>query len=330
MSIKAGRQLIDLVKLCYDAMRPFILIGSHGVGKSALMKQAADELGIDFIVRDLSLMEPTDLVGLPKMDGAVTRYLPPSFLPTAGRGLLAFEELNRCPAYMRSPTLQLLTASTLNDYVLPHGWLPVAAINPSDSDAYEVQELDPALLSRFVRIDVVSDREEWTAWARANGIHPGVIAYAESDPAIFAESNPRSWTYVSDLLHAVKPGTPREALREAVVGLVGPAHAVAFFRVLRGDEAPLTADDVLAAYPRRRDRFLAWREARRLDLVEGSLHAVLVRLQAKPIYDMVRAKRAAWRNLGMFFDDLPGDLREQATAFFTERGYEVPRVRKSA
>jgi MoxR-like ATPase len=306
-------------------------VGRHGVGKSALLAQAAAELGIDYTCRDLSLLEPPDLVGLPKMDGSVTRYLPPSFLPTAGRGLLAFEELNRCPVYMRAPCLQLLTNRSLNDYMLPDGWLPVAAINPNDM-GYEVEELDPALLSRFVRLDVEPDREEWLAWARDSEVSPGVISYVASDPTVFddPESNPRAWAYVSDLLRAAaKAGTPQETLREAVAGLVGPTRMAAFFRVLRGDEPPLTADDVLA-YRLHRDRFRALRKAGRLDLVQASLRAIQVHLQAKRNYDQVRADRAAWKNLGTFLGDLPGDLREQAMAFFDEREYEAPQVRKRA
>jgi MoxR-like ATPase len=95
----------------------------HGVGKSELIETAAEEIGIKAIVRDLSLMEPPDLVGLPRAAGKTTVFLPPKFLPTRGKGFLVFEELNRCEPYMRAPCLQLLTARKLNDYDLPEGWL---------------------------------------------------------------------------------------------------------------------------------------------------------------------------------------------------------------
>ena len=100
---KAGRPAIEMIKLCYAANRPLMFIGLHGIGKSDLLEQAAAEMGIKFISRDLSLMEPPDLIGLPKMNGKTTKYLPPAFLPTSGKGLLAFEELNRCEKYMRAP-----------------------------------------------------------------------------------------------------------------------------------------------------------------------------------------------------------------------------------
>jgi MoxR-like ATPase len=335
MATKAGRPLIALTGLCYAAMRPVLLVGRHGVGKSAILEQAAQELGIGFLVRDLSLMEPPDLVGLPKMDESVTRFLPPAFLPTTGRGLLVFEELNRCERFMRAPCLQLLTSRSLNDYMLPPGWLPVAAINPDDA-GYEVEQLDSALSSRFVVIDVEPDLEEWLHWARAGGIHPDVTAYVASDPAIFKEpqSNPRSWSYVSDLLRATDARTSQELVREAVAGLVGRPRMVAFFRSRsrghRADDTPLTADEVLKGYPRHRARLRAWRDAGRLDLVEGSSLAIRKRLQARKDYDLVRAKRTAWKNLGTFLGDLPGDPREQMMEFFRDHEYEAPRVPKGA
>jgi len=200
-TLKAGPELIELVRLCYAANQPVLLEGSHGIGKSEILEEAARQLGIGFICRDLSLMEPPDLIGMPRQEGGVTHYSPPAFLPSEGKGLLIFEELNRCPSYMRGPCLQLLTARTLNDYGLPTGWLPCAAINPSGAD-YDVQELDPALLSRFVEVEVVADRAEWLAWAEPKGVAGQVLGYVGSDPQIFEDTNPRAWKAVSDLLHA--------------------------------------------------------------------------------------------------------------------------------
>ena len=154
MKVKSGQAVIDAIKLAYAAGKPVLLEGRHGVGKSQLIEQAASDLGIDCIVRDLSLLEPTDLVGLPLNVNGRTKYSPPSFLPDDGKGLLVFEELNRSEKYMMAPCLQLLTARTLNDYSLPKGWLCVAAINPA-SDGYDTSQLDPALLSRFVRIEII-------------------------------------------------------------------------------------------------------------------------------------------------------------------------------
>ncbi len=329
-TIKAGEPLIDAIKLCYQADRPALLVGRHGVGKSELLKEAADELGVDYIARDLSLMEPADLTGLPRANGKSTIYLPPSFLPRNGKGLLAFEELNRCEPYMRAPCLQLLTERALNDYRLPEGWLPVAAVNPSTAD-YEVAELDPALVSRFVRLDVEPDHDQWLDWARSKGIHPAVTRYVEKDKTVFdmPESNPRAWKYISDLLQAAnKVGSPSAPLRAAVIGLVGDERGVAFLQTLTNGQMPLAANDILQGYSRRRSDILQWIQQGRIDLVRSTLLAVQKFLQPAANYEQMKKSRSQWKNLGSFLADLPGDLREEAEADFKARGYSVPKPPK--
>jgi MoxR-like ATPase len=328
MILKAGRPVIDLIKLCYSANRPVLLQGRHGIGKTELFQAAAAELGIEYICSDLSLMEPPDLVGLPVMTGGKTHYFPPSFLPTEGSGLLCFEELNRCEKYMRAPCLQLLTARCLNDYTLPLGWLPTAAINPTNGD-YETDELDMALISRFVRVEVEPDVDEWLAWARAqaNCIHPDVMSYVKSDPAIFddPQSNPRAWVHVSDLLHAQgRAGSSDETVHQAVAGLIGAVRAEAFLGGRYKEGQPLQADDILVRYPRQGKRLRAWVEAGRLDLVRGSLHNLETRLQARGHYEQARRNAEHWANLSAFLADLPGDLFEQAMTFFDDREYDRP------
>jgi len=124
-TVTAGSRVVRLIQWAYKADQPVLLIGKHGVGKSTLLDQAARVLQVRCVVRDLSMMEPTDLAGIPSIgDDGRTRYAPPSFLPADGCGLLVFEELNRCPPYMQAPCLQLLTCRFLNDYQLPPGWLP--------------------------------------------------------------------------------------------------------------------------------------------------------------------------------------------------------------
>jgi MoxR-like ATPase len=115
LTIAAGTPLVELLTLAYYANHPVLLHGRHGVGKSEAFAHAAAQLEIGLIVCDLSVMEPPDLVGLPRVgeDGR-THYAPPAFLPQTDQGLLVFEELNRCPRYMQAPCLQLLTARQLN------------------------------------------------------------------------------------------------------------------------------------------------------------------------------------------------------------------------
>ena len=309
MKVKAGPDVIDVLSLAHRSNQPVLLEGPHGIGKSELIEQAADALKIGFIVRDLSLMEPPDLIGLPVQKNGRTVYAPPSFLPTNGRGFLAFEELNRSEKYMMSPCLQLLTARCLNDYQLPPGWLPVAAINPA-GEAYDTRELDPALLSRFLRIQMEPDVKSWLAWAADNGVHHSVRQYVESIPKIFGSTNPRSWTYVSNLLseYESKRSRDRKIFMAAVAGLVGDTHATAFVKVYRSGDVALTVDAVLRKYRSVRKTVVGWKKAKRTDSLASIAHQVQVALQSGDLCSEIRAKKTLTKNLSDFITDLPADI----------------------
>ncbi|MBT3191083.1 MAG: AAA domain-containing protein [Verrucomicrobia bacterium] len=309
MKMKAGKEIIDLLKLAHQSNRPVLLEGPHGVGKSQLIEQAADTLKVGFIVRDLSLMEPPDLIGLPVQKSGRTVYAPPKFLPRTGRGFLTFEELNRSEKYMMSPCLQLLTARCLNDYQLPDGWLPVAAINPA-GESYDTRELDPALLSRFMRIQVEPDVKSWMSWASRNGVHESVRRYVGAVPDIFAATNPRSWTYVSEVLTAYE-GSGRgdkRILMAGVAGLVGDTHASSFIKVYRSGDVVLTVDVVLRKYRSVRATVKGWMKSKRTDSLAGIAHGVQVELQDCDLCAEIRGSKALTKNLEDFVSDLPADL----------------------
>ena len=317
MKIKAGTEVIDLIALAHRSNQPVLMEGPHGVGKSQLVEQAARKLGIDFIVRDLSLMEPPDLIGLPTMKNGLTVYAPPAFLPLGGLGILVFEELNRSEKYMTSPCLQLLTARCLNDYRLPEGWLPAAAINPSGG-VYDTRELDPALLSRFMRIEVAADVPSWLEWANAHGVHPTVRQYVGSVPDVFESSNPRSWAYASNVLLAYESsgGNDRRTLVAALAGLLGEVHAKAFAQIYRGGSGSgvPTAENILKNYPSVRGTVTGWGKSKRTDLLSGIAHGVQVALQNSDLCAEISKSKAMVRNLGDFIKDLPADLGRKVRA----------------
>lgn len=322
MKLKAGPEIQKMLKLAYGANIPVILEGPHGVGKSELAVQAAKDLGIESIVLDLSLMEPPDLIGLPYQKNERTVYAPPNTLPTTGRGFLVLEELNRSEKYMRSPCLQLLTARRLNDYVLPAGWLPIAAINP-DGTGYDVQPLDPALLSRFIRVQVVADVPTWLEWAQNNGVHDAVRQYVVEVPKIFDNAPPRSWVYVSNTIFAYESEKvdDRRILLAAIDGLVGPVHAQALLKIYQtGTSVTIDAEKILKRYPAVKATIVGWAKARKTDLLASHAHKVRVALQKSDLCaEIARSKKMA-RNLRDFASDLPADLGREVLKSAKEGG----------
>ena len=71
--------------------KPVLLRGRHGVGKSEIVYQIADGMGLPVVERRASQMTEGDLIGLPKTDGDVTSFCPPDWFDTAcNRGVLLF------------------------------------------------------------------------------------------------------------------------------------------------------------------------------------------------------------------------------------------------
>ena len=190
-------------------------------------------------------------------------------------------------------------------------------------------DLDSAFTSRFIQVTLVPDQTEWLDWAGRNNIHRAVIDYVGIDLTIFdsANSNPRAWKFVSDILHVADRGAfDRNTIRAAVVGLVGDQRGMAFLRILsKQTDRPLTADKVFGAYGRHRAEVTAWIEEGRTDLLENTLLAVEKYLQPKADYEQVKADSKRWGNLGTFLADLPGDLCEQAKQWLKERDYDSPK-----
>jgi MoxR-like ATPase len=60
--------LKDALMPLIDAKIPTFIWGSPGVGKSSLVQQIANEKKMDFIDLRLSLLDPTDLRGIPFFD----------------------------------------------------------------------------------------------------------------------------------------------------------------------------------------------------------------------------------------------------------------------
>jgi hypothetical protein len=323
--IPVGPALVEVLTLAYRANLPVLLHGRHGVGKSTVLGETAARLGIGLIVRDLSLMEPPDLIGIPHVgeDGR-THYAMPAFLPQTGRGLLVFEELNRCPRYMATPCLQLLTARQLNDYDLPPGWLPCAAINDAE-EGYWVEDLDAALLSRFVQVKVVPEVRAWAQWARASRqVHEHIVAFVEQSPGIFRDpvANPRAWVMASHLLTAWEADPcADDLLVAALAGVVGEKWALAFMQVYHGAQHPLAPTDIIEAYPQHRAVVLGWMRQGALDVVAASVERLKRHLQPQPMYEALLDDAQHKAHVELFFSDLPADLQQQLHLWLAERGF---------
>ncbi len=312
LSIPIGPAAVDVLDLAYRARRAVLLEGPTGIGKSQIVADFARQSGLDVIVLDLSLLEPPDLVGLPVIEGGRTRYASPAELPASGRGILMLEELNRAELPVMQPALQLLSARRLHGYELPPDWSCVAAINPEDGD-YQVNRLDPALRSRFLQVGVRAERDTWLDWAGRANVHPVIARVVRDHEGAFEHASPRSFTYASDLLHALRDDElgRGDLVRVALRGYLPTSWAILVTEALAGHAGtpPIEIERFFAA-----DGVATLARAvaelgagRRIDAI-AMLSAKLRRFLASGTF--VEAGFTLER-IEQLLAPLPGDLREQ-------------------
>jgi len=320
VSLPLGPLVKDVLRLAYRARRPVLLEGPTGIGKSEIVAQVAADLGIGRVVLDLSLLEPPDLVGLPIIADGRTRYAAPSILPLDGDGILLLEELNRAERYIQQPALQLLTGRRLHEYELPPGWLACAAINPEDGD-YQVTPLDPALRSRFLNLVVRADRDAWLLWAGENGVHAAVLDLARRHPRFLEGVPPRTWTYVSDLIHVLRPEELNNAhLLQAALGGYLPGPWIN--ELLRALEDTDDSDGVdvrrlLWAYhtdAALRQSVVELREAGQTDALDRIAYRVLRVVDGPGLNHLIDGGAFHLDVFEQLIADLPGDHREALQA----------------
>lgn len=331
-ALPLGPLVKSVVKLAYRARRPVLLEGPTGIGKSELVAQVANELGIAYQVLDLSLLEPPDLVGLPVIENNRTSFAAPLALPQDGAGILMLEELNRAERYIQQPALQLLTARRLHQYQLPDGWTTCAAINP-EHDEYQVTPLDPALRSRFLNVAVRADRTEWLAWAHANSLHPAVLELAGEQDRFLEDVPPRTWTYVSQVLQAMSPaevGEPR-LLHAMLCGYLPTAWSEALAAKLESfvGRGGLDVGAMLRAYHEDASlrqsvaELVAQGKTDALEMIWFRIHEVISSPEIARLIGRNEFRLEAFERL---MQDLPGDFRERLEDTFSEQLAALPLV----
>jgi len=315
--IPVGPRLEAVLALGYRARRPVLLEGPTGIGKSEVVRQVADKLGLATVVLDLSLLEPPDLVGLPRMDEGVTRYATPAILPRDGCGILLLEELNRAERYIQQPALQLLSARRLHEYVLPDGWVCFAAINP-ESGEYQVTSLDRALRARFLHVSVRAERASWLAWATRGDVHGAVVELVRAHERALEDVPPRTWTYVSHLLKALRGRelSDETLLRDTIGGYL-PAAWCEVLLASRGSWAHSLEFDVrellgsYAAGSTHADVVKRYRETGQTDRLDELTQRVLSIVRGPEIAVLAQEGRFRLEAFEALLADLPGDQREK-------------------
>jgi hypothetical protein len=294
--------------------------GPPGAGKSSVVKQIAQSRGMPLLDIRASLLDPTDLRGIPAaVDGRAVWY-PPSFLPRAGDkpGILFFDELNAAPPLVQASLYQLILDQRVGEYQLPEGWRIVAAGNRSE-DASVTFRMPAALANRFIHIDFEIDFDDWRDWAIDARIHPLVMGFLGLRRELLFDMKspergfptPRSWEIVSDTLSVMGAV---EACSDILPGIIGQGAAIEFLAYCHESISEQVIKDIL-------------KDPEHAPLPEdlGSLYALISYIASRGKDKTVTAPA------GMLLHRLPPepavllirDILKQAPGFVQNKGYQA-------
>ena len=321
---------------------PLMVWGAPGLGKSSILRDAADALGIGFIDVRLAQREPVDIRGLPVPGPDGVKWLVASEWPRdpASRGIILFDEITAADRSLQVAAYEFILDRRLGElYRVPDGWYICAAGNRTEDRAVSTT-MSSALANRFLHVELQEDVESWIAWARTHDIHPSVTGFIRFRPeCLFRQEGenlergwptPRAWERTSRMLGMF--GEDEEPLlRKVVYGLVGNRAGVEFMEF---HKTSVAFDDVLAMMtdpdkpvriPEAADRkyalcaamtYLLWRgrddadESRRID----------------GFYRICMALSSDFASMAMI-DAMAGNTRE-SNARFAEKLFQHPRFQE--
>ena len=295
-----------------------LLVAKHGVGKSSLVRQVAEEIGGFYDVR-LSQCEVGDIKGLPFLnkETKTTEFFKPFWWPRDmdSKGVLFFDELNRASDEVQQSVFEVCLDRRLDGDELPKGWRVVAAINGSDE--YQVSELDPALLDRWFVIDFEPTVKEWCAWGADNGIHSAIREFVLQDekrldpPEVGLEPgrvypSRRSWDKFNtemERMNLWESGNSDMIMRLAS-GFLGLEIAVSFSSWFKSQYESVRPEEILKSYKKSEK---VRRAVARLTMEMGDISAF-----GNSVSTLVGKKKTLTKtqfsNLTAFFYDIPPEV----------------------
>jgi hypothetical protein len=236
--------LKETIKSLFPIQRTICIEGSPGGGKTTIVQQVAEELGVPCIERHMPTMLVEDFGILFPNGEDKLNYKLPDWFPVKGkapeRGILLFDDRNQASSDLQKVLANICQARTLHGTPMPDGWQVISTGN-RQSDRAGANRVLGHLRNRETVYDLDTHLDDWTAWALQNNVKPELISFIrfrpnllhDYDPQRDQNATPRSWVEgVSDVLGTV----PAEAEYESFKGAVGEgcaAEFVGFIKIFR-------------------------------------------------------------------------------------------------
>lgn len=239
LPLSVTQEELSEVLLNVAPIRPVYIWGAPGIGKSALVEQFAENVGLPCVSLLGSQLAPEDIIGIPQVKGETSEFLPPKMIARKEPYVLFLDELNACSQEVQKAFYSLIYEKRVGEYHLPEGSIIIGAGNRMQDGAI-VKTMSSALLNRMFHVQMKVDATQWLTWAYQNDIHSWVTDYITQRPDhLFSEppkteepySTPRSWHMLSDILKEYGAGEKKveeTVVRMLAYGCISASHAGMF------------------------------------------------------------------------------------------------------
>lgn len=229
------------------------------------------EYGIPVIERRLSQMTEGDMIGLPFKteieEQNCTQFLACDWVVQACKfpGVLFLDERNRALEAVKQTIFQLADSRAFYGNRIHPETMVIVAENVGDS--YQVQQNDPAEISRWVTVELSPSKEEYLEYAKKR-FHEVTYDFCSSNPNAIEFTGPnfepnkkypdrRSWVKLDAegrRLGLFDEDEPSPLLRILAGGYVGVEQGAAFYKFCQERDKQIKAEDVLANWKKVRSR----------------------------------------------------------------------------
>lgn len=218
-------QAISMIVKCFRANLVPMLMGSPGIGKSAMAHHIAKVHNLKLIDVRLSQEEPTDLKGFPHINGKKAGYLPMDTFPVEGdpipegyNGWLLFlDEMNGGTLTVQKAAYKLVLDRLVGIYKL-HKNVCIMGAGNLETDNAAVEPMSTALQSRLIHMELVSEMGPWLDWAYENKIDHRITSFIKFKPGNLYTFSPdhtdvtyacnRTWEFANRLMLVTDDNDP--------------------------------------------------------------------------------------------------------------------------